>query len=137
MKRVSQKFLESMALQVRGWAEDEELRCEFYRPDLNGFCAVASGELSRRLAAEAIPHEIHMSTGDYGCHVYVVIEDVIYDVTATQFPEYRNTKVLIKHMREAEVNWYHQTDEVFKTADDLRAHQKRRKWTTWQIAYSA
>ena len=126
-----------MALQVRGWAEDEELKGDRNRPDLNGYCAVASGEFSRRLAREKIPHEIHMSVGDYGCHVFVVIDDLIYDVTASQFPEYRNHKLVIKHIREAEVNWYHQADEIFKSADELRAHQKRRKWTPWQIAYGA
>ena len=126
-----------MALQVRSWAEDEQMKTWEYRTDLNGYCGVASGEFSRRLAREKIPHEIHMSVGDYGCHVYVVIDDYVYDMTATQFPEYRDTKVLIIHTREAEVNWYHQSDEVFKSAHDLRSHQKRRRWTDWQIAYAA
>ena len=137
MKRISLKFLESLALQVRTWAEDEEMRSREFRIDLNGYCAIASAEFSRRLAREKIPHEIHMASSDYGCHVFVIIDDYVYDVTATQFPEYRNTKVLIIHQREAEINWYHQTDRIFRSADELRKHQKRNKWVNWQIAYGA
>jgi len=137
MNRVLEKFLESTAIQVRSWAEDEEMREDRDRPDLNGYCARASGEFSRRLARKKVDHEIHMSVSDIGCHVYVVVDDYIYDVTATQFPEYRNQKVLIKHVREAEVNWYHCSADIFKSADELRKCQQKRKWQKWQIAHAA
>lgn len=137
MKRVSKKFLESMAKQVRGWVEDEDLKRQYPRPGLNGFCAIASAELSRRLMHEGIPHEIHMSSSEDGSHVYVVIDDVVYDVTATQFPQYKDTKVLIKHTREAEVNWFHQVEEIFRNAEELRNYQIRARWPKDQTAYAA
>jgi hypothetical protein len=134
---VKKEFLRGMAQEVRCWAEDEDLRWG-ERPGLQGLCGIASGEFSRRLVKEGIDHEICMaSDDDIGSHVFVIIDDFIYDVTATQFPEYKDQKVLIIHSREAEINWYHQPWEYFKTSKELRKFQIKNRWPEDQTAYAA
>lgn len=126
------------ANKVRKWAEITNQRRK--RPSssgLEGWCAIASAKLHRELAAQGIKTEIFLSQEDIGCHVFLVIDDYIVDVTATQFREYRDSKVLIIHRKEAEVNWFHCASDVFDSADELRANQIRTGWPENQTAHAA
>ena len=76
-----------------------------------------------------------MSGCDFGYHVFLVVGDYVVDITATQFYEYRSRRILILHRKEAEVHWFHQGDDIFETADDLRAHQIRTGWPKAQTAH--
>ena len=122
-----------IALEVRSWCEKEADKAG--RPDsLMGYCAIASAELFRRLEKAGIFAEIHMQTGFDGSHVYLVVEDHVVDVTATQFGEFRYQPVVIIHYKEAEQHYFYQSDEIFGTPKDLRKFQARAKWPNNQIA---
>lgn len=118
---------------VRAWAEMRTAKEKYPSKDLSCWCAIASAELHRRLTDVGVVAELHMAIDDIGCHVYVVVDDHVVDVTATQFMG-NHPKVVVKHMREAEVKWYWQTSDVFQSATELRKHQIRTGWPRAQIA---
>ena len=122
-----------VATQVRYWTE---ARGAVDRPYLNGWCAIAAGRLFNELAKLEIKCEIHAWVADSGeAHVYVVVDDHIVDVTATQFFEFRNEPVVIMHQREAEQYEFYQTVSVFHSVEDLRKWQKKGRWPKAQLAY--
>lgn len=118
---------------VRAWAEAKTAKEQWPSRDLACWCAIASAELHRRLTAVDVVAELHMAIDPIGCHVYVVVDDHVVDVTATQFMG-NHPKVVVKHMKEAEAKWYWQTSDVFQSATELRNHQIRTKWPKAQIA---
>ena len=126
----------SLARSVRAWAEERDDKQRFPSGDLNGWCAIASGKLSCELAKNEIAHEIHVQSSDYGCHVYLVVDDFVVDVTATQFPEFKNTPVLIMHSREAECYDFYHAAATFTSVEQLIKYQRKQNWSTNQIAYS-
>lgn len=83
------KILKGFASQARDWLASGEMADRSSRfavsDDMTGYCAVGSAYLSNLLTKAGIPHEIHMSRQRFGDHVYVVVEDYIVDVTASQF----------------------------------------------------
>ena len=127
----------AVATDVRHWAEEQATFGEY--DDLNGWCAKASAELYRRLKKVGIASEIHMWVWDLdeSAHVYCVVDDYVVDVTASQFKQFRNTRVNIMHCKEAEAYDFYQSKEVFKCADSLRRQQKKDRWPTNQIALPA
>ena len=125
-----------VALETRAWAEWEADSADSRSEDLNGWCAIASGELHKRLEKVGIKAEIHMArTEECSCHVFVVVDDHVVDVTATQFHLFRGEHVLIKHQRELDHHWFYLTEQVFKSAKELRRHQIKTDWDKAQIAY--
>ena len=127
----------AVATDVRHWAEEQATFGEY--DDLNGWCAKASAELYRRLKKVGIASEIHMWMWDLdeSAHVYCVVDDYVVDVTASQFKQFRNTRVNIMHCKEAEAYDFYQSKEVFKCADSLRRQQKKDRWPVNQIALPA
>jgi len=137
MDKALQDIVTAIAWEVRHWAE---ARAQFRdKDDLNGLCAIASAELHRRLGKAGIASEIHMWTWDLdeSAHVYCVVDDHVVDVTATQFKQFRGTKVVIMHCKEAEAYDFYQTKEVFKSAEQLRKQQKKEQWPSDQVALAA
>lgn len=127
----------AVATDVRCWAES---KAELGANDsLNGWCAIASAELYRKLKDKGIAAEIHMWHWDLdgSAHVYCVVDDYVVDVTASQFKQFKNTRVVLMHTREAEVYDFYRTVEVFKCADSLRKNQRKNKWPPAQVAYAA
>jgi hypothetical protein len=133
MNLADKQTIEAIATDVRYWAEGRS-----QREDLGGWCAIASAQLYRELVKEGFTPEIHMWSWqrDASAHVFVVVEDHVVDVTATQFKQFRDKPVVIMHCREAEAYTFYQTVDVFKTADALRAHQKRTRWLAAEVAYA-
>jgi len=126
-----------IAEDVRFWAEG---KAEHGLENLKGWCAKASAELFRLLCKEGIESEIHLWVHKSykkprAAHVFLVVDDHVVDVTATQFEEFSNTPVLIMHHREAEVYEFYQTVKTFKSIPELIAGQKKTRWPTHQIAF--
>ena len=122
-----------IALEVRSWCEKEADKAG--RTDtLVGYCAIASAELFRRLEKAGIFSEIHMHNSFRVSHVYLLIDDHVVDVTATQFSEFRYQPVVIIHYKEAEQHSFYHSDEIFGTAKDLRKFQTDAGWPNNQIA---
>lgn len=128
-------YIEAVAEDVRIWTES---RAEgtLNADDLNGWCARAAAELWRRLRAECLDPIIVVSESNWGCHVFLKLEDHILDVTATQFKEFRNDRVIVRHERELSDSDWHQESRTFQTDEELIRYQKRTKWPSRQIAFS-
>lgn len=133
MNQQLRDIVTALATEVRWWAES---RAE--TESLAGWCAKASARLFNELVRAGIQAEIHLWTWnrDDSAHVYIVVDDHIVDVTATQFAEFRNVPVLIMHQREAEVHEFYRTKEVFRSVMELIRSQKKHRWPANQIAYT-
>jgi hypothetical protein len=125
-------IVEAIATDVRYWAEGRSSK-----EDLNGWCARASAELFKQLTSNGIPAEIHawVDNDDEMAHVYVVVDDHVVDVTATQFRPFRNTPVVILHVKEAMAHEFWQTTAIFESVKELRSWQKRGHWPPDQVAF--
>lgn len=75
-----------------------------------------------------------MQGDGWGSHVYLVVDDHVVDVTATQFDEFRGTPVVIAHYKEAEQHYFYQSSEIFGTPKELRKFQRKTGWPKNQIA---
>jgi len=137
MNRMLRDTVLGHAKKVRSWAEVTNKRRKYpHSSDLNGWCAIASAKLHRELAEVGIVSELHMAQGDWGCHVFLVIEDHVVDVTATQFGgEFLRQPIVIAHHKELEHHWFYQSCDVFPTAEELREHQIRTGWPENQTAH--
>lgn len=125
--------VQDIAQDVRDWAED---KAEWDGHDLTGWCAKASAELFKRLSRAGVKAEIHMWVSPVcdSAHVFIVVEDHVVDVTATQFREFRNHPIVIKHVREAEVYDHWQSCDMFTSVKALRRQQMRDDWPADQVA---
>lgn len=125
------------AVQVRRWAQrlSQQRQCS-HRDDLCGYCAIASARLWSLLRSQGIPAELHEAETALGNHVFVVVDDHLVDVTATQFQDYRDQWVIICDRGRAR-RWWWRTARVHESARDLRRHQTRVGWPRNQIALPA
>jgi hypothetical protein len=131
------EVIETIAQDVRYWAEGEaESRDPLNARDLNCWCAIASGKLYRELVVAGLQPQLNLAACDLGSHVFLTVEDHVVDVTATQFPEYRDVPVLIVHEMLVQDLWYYQCDKVFATVEDLIQFQKKARWPREQIAWA-
>ena len=136
MNKELRALVSEHAKKVRAWAEaTNRRRAVPGTDDLNGWCAITSARLWRDLSAAGVKSEIHMAESDDGCHVFLVVDDHVVDVTATQFNEFRNRKLVIMHHREADRFWFYQSCDIFDTAEDLRVTQIRTGWPPEQTAH--
>jgi len=131
---IHQKVL-SLARQVRRWTEEQDDMRRWPTGDLNGFCAISSCRLWRELRDYGIMSEIHMSALPGGFHLFVVVDDHVVDVTATQFGPFCDKPIVFVSKESAEAFNFYKTCCVFETADDVRTHQLKTGWTHEQVAY--
>lgn len=117
---------------VREWAEDLAGR-EKREATLAGMCAIASAKLSHLLNKKAIKNEIAMATDNTWCHVFVLVEDHIIDVTATQFANFKDQRVVVLHEKEAAGCWFHEVRYRFNDYKALRRKQRADRWPSNQI----
>jgi len=125
----------SIATDVRYWAEGRASNdCE----NLRGWCARASAELFKQLTMEGIKAEIHAWTCGVtdAAHVFVVVEDHVVDVTATQFWQFSESPVVVLHQREAEAHEFYQTVASIKSVQELLVWQKKSHWPGDQMAFA-
>ena len=131
-------LIRSTAETVRFWAEGRAVGTEG-EEDLSGWCAIASAELWRQLSRLGFAVEIHAwicPQDKESAHVFLVVDDHVVDITATQFSRMRNIPVYIAHVKEAERWDHYNTQLVFKTPEDLIKYQKKVRWDAAQIAWS-
>jgi hypothetical protein len=69
-----------------------------------------------------------------GAHVFIVVDDHVVDITATQFREFEDTKIVVLHTKEAEQYDFYETSQMFETPQKLRKYQVRNHWPGEQIA---
>ena len=125
----------NIASNVRCWAEARASNdCE----NLRGWCARASAELFKQLKKAGIPAEIHAWTCGVSdaAHVFIVVEDHVVDVTATQFWQFSDMPVVIMHQRETVMYDFYQTSTSFKSVQELLVWQKKSHWPGDQMAFA-
>ena len=122
----------NIALSVREWTEQKATKAKYNPDTLCGWCAISAAQLFRELQRAKIAAELHYVSG----HCFVVVDDHVVDVTATQFSEFSRERVLIRHTKELADLWFYQTDKIFLYPTELRDHQLKEKWPRKQIAYT-
>jgi hypothetical protein len=134
MERALRTTVTTQAKKVRAWCEAENGKREFpkHTEGLCGWCAIASARLWRELLAQGVKSELHIASNEGISHVFVIVDDYIVDVTATQFRAFANRKLVIMHAKEGEVHWFYRSHKVFDNPDDLRARQVADGWPTEQ-----
>lgn len=117
---------------VRKWAEDLIESGYYDFPyNLEGMCAIVSGELSKRLSIIGIPHEIALN--DH--HAFVLYNKYVVDISATQFGI--DDPVWIAPLATARKNksgWWKIVKRL-PNAIQLVTYQHRVGWAEDQIAH--
>lgn len=128
-------FVKAIAYEVREWAEGKVEPSS----DLCGMCAIASAELYRRLKKHGIESEIHLYDDSESCtaHVFLVVDDHVVDVTATQFQELENERVVILPKKLAEAYDFYNTAKIFKEPVTLKKWQRKTQWPSDQMVLPA
>jgi hypothetical protein len=121
----------TIARAVREWAEERAAQFGDSDPQLSCYCAIASAKFSMLLTAEGIKHRIGMAWTHIGGHAFILIDNWIIDVTATQFGE--DEKVLVRHAHATRLPWYHRVKRTFLSARTLIQWQQKAKWPEDQI----
>ena len=124
----------AIAKSVRQWTQESARKARYHPSDLMGWCAISSAKMLRELKAAGIDGKIHVRDY-YDCHCFVVVDDHVVDVTATQFDEFKSRTIVIMHIKEAEQFSFYQHEYVFDYPDELRAHQLKTNWPKKQIAF--
>lgn len=128
-----------IAVYVRKWAEKNVHKFNTY-DDLSGMCAVCSSMISKLLERRGIAHRICESEGWSGNHVFITVDRMIIDVTASQF-NYEFPDVIVmprKQWREmvkltGDEDWW-KTRRVHRSRQALREHQEANGWPEEQTA---
>lgn len=132
-----------VATKVRKWCVRVNNACaegtsnlliEHFPRDLCGMCAIATGKLLTELHKAGIKRAVAHSTHS---HCYVMVDDTIVDVTATQFSQEEvlviTKSALRQRIRNGDVrNWW-KVGTRHTTAASLRKHQQRVGWIDEQI----
>lgn len=124
-----------VAHRVRKWVEHKDSRLVVPTKNMCGWCAITAGKMYVELDKVGIPSYLATSHSEWGSHVFNIVDEYILDVTATQYPEFRNTKVVLLHEREAAVYEFYDVDETFECNKQLRIHQKMTNWPSSELAY--
>lgn len=123
--------ISQIAEKIRIWAEDRA-RIENRDQSLCGFCAIASAQLNLALNRAGIKNQIEVSVyGPSGAHVFITHDDLIIDVTATQFGI--SDRVYIRHHREVSPEFY-TSHYQFSTVAQLKKYQVTSHWPINQLA---
>lgn len=102
--------------------------------DLCGYCAIASAKLWKDLNSVGIKAEIHAWVSEFeDAHVFLIVDDHVLDITATQFSELETIEVYLCHSREMQY-YFHTSSEVFETPKQLKKWQTSTGWPSSQIA---
>ena len=103
--------VKEVAALVRKAVEVQATR-QGYPRDLCGMCAIASFTLATALAREGvIAYPVVGSVHGYS-HCWVEAEGKVFDITATQFAEYRNDELLSFPVSKKDLFGYHTHDEL-------------------------
>jgi hypothetical protein len=96
-----EEFFELIAKQVRIFCEKYREQKKLWKEDLGGMCAIASYLIFDILKEnEYEPTLVHAEINPIGGHCFILCNDYLIDVTATQFGE--KEKVIVKKYSELE-----------------------------------
>lgn len=87
-----------IARSTRRWAKRTVKQTVFQNDNLGGFCAIGAVRLFQNLRKEGVNAKLAVTHSTWGGHCYVLVDNYIVDVTATQFGQ---EPVLIVSTKEA------------------------------------
>lgn len=130
-KPTNWNVVRALASEVRQWAEKikkEEPKLG-YDEGLGGLCARSSARLLTVL------HKYNFDAVAYSnnCHVFVILDKHVVDVTATQFAR-QYDKVVIEKVQNCTQSWWRR-EFIHYDGRSLRTHQLRSGWPPWQTAF--
>ena len=120
--------LYSIANTCRLWAEKIVCNNPDYSRDMTGFCAIAAGHVFNELLKHKYKPEIHLWAGRASAHCFVVVDDHVVDIAATQFYQHRLSPVVILHEKLAQQFEYYNTSQTFTTVLQLQTYQHNNGW---------
>lgn len=120
-----------IAAQARRWAELLVVEHDEAPSALRGFCARAAVKLATLLKAAGFQPEIVMAQGAYASHVFVIVDDKIVDVTATQF----GAQAIVVIDRTAVHEWWWIPSKTWPDIEELREHQLLKGWPEHQVIH--
>lgn len=120
------KSVLKVANQVRRWYDKGDLT-----NSLDCKCAIVSASLSVALHRKGIKHRIHYA-GDGWCHVFVVVDGYLLDLTAKQFDDDLEP-IVFRRLKKREREWYWKTTHTFANAKELVSFQHDMNWPKSQI----
>lgn len=100
--------------------------------DLDCKCAIVSASLSVALHRRRIKHRIHYAGAGWGCHVFVVVDGYLLDLTAKQFND-NIEPIVFRPLEKREREWYWKTKYTFANAKELIRFQHKTDWPEDQI----
>lgn len=125
---------------ARDWAEGYAMSynrqnpgCWGYGRDLDGMCAIASSHLWFLFQDAGFkPTIAHAHCAGLGGHVFVVLDDEVWDVTATQFAKAIPTVVNMPLEVASRSRWYWKPERTFASPAELREKQLELGWPDHQ-----
>ncbi len=115
------------AIDTRHWAERyQKTSPGRYWEGCGGLCAIASAKLFKKLEFLGIDAKIVINNH----HCFLLVDEHILDVTATQFT-YNNARVTIIPNNKAQP-YYWQQKEVFNSLEELLNYQNKADWPKHQ-----
>jgi len=125
---------------ARYWAEGyaiaynmEHPSCVGYGSDLDGMCAIASAHLWFLFQDAGFkPTIAHAHCSGIGGHVFVVLDDEVWDVTASQFARSIPNVVNMPLEAASRSRWYWKPNTIFKSPAELRENQLALGWPDYQ-----
>lgn len=97
---------------------------EYSDPTLEGYCAILSAKLHKRLARYDVSSSFLYHSNEWGGHVFLRVEDSFVDVTARQF-DTDLPPVVIKHIEDHNDHyWWKDVMEVSTLRELLKVQQQ-------------
>jgi hypothetical protein len=118
----------------RSWIE-ENLISKF-EWDFCGACAWASTYIQHRLLQEGIAARVAISKFEGGHHAFVLTDQHLIDVTATQFSPYVTSylpEVIVMERRKTREFFWENVIALLKTPNEVVEYTKRQVWPESQI----
>ena len=120
-------MIRKIARKARIWAEEYARTHRFCR-DLGGMCAIASAKLFRLLTDAGYDH-VRIAVN--GAHAFVICDEEIIDVTATQFGFDKIVITPLSKVGSSEYFW--QAENTFKSVQAFAKYQNENDWSEDQI----
>jgi hypothetical protein len=116
------------AKEVREWA----LKQEYSNSTLFGYCAICSFELFKRLRAKKLEPIFYLIENDsYGDHCFVICDNFLIDVTATQFDINEPINIIdINEVDDKKWFWNYKQAKQLKTVKQIKSEMV--KWPSDQ-----
>lgn len=140
--------IKKIAQQTRAWAHRHRHKVDV-EEDLCGMCAIAAGELHKRLKVAGFSAVIALRNTEDEGHAFVICEGHIVDVTATQFgwittrgnnrnwERQRRLKPveIVPLLPKKDRPYFWQETAQYDSTKKLLARQKKSGWPTQQLAW--